>query len=97
MELNGCSVYKKIFWACLFCILLFTLKSFAQQPYDNNVYNASIKSVEFNAISNTGIFPIINLGTDEKVILAFDDLRGGSRNYSYTIEHCDTRWNSSNL
>ncbi|MCS3735737.1 DUF5103 domain-containing protein [Mucilaginibacter dorajii] len=85
---------KKI--VCLLSFVAFSLKSFAQDAYDNNVYNPAIKSVEFN---NTGknVFPVINLGSDDKVLLAFDDLRGGSRNYYYTIEHCDSKWNSSNL
>ncbi|MGF7042210.1 type IX secretion system plug protein domain-containing protein [Mucilaginibacter lappiensis] len=79
-------------------ILLFVFqKSFAQSPYNNNIYNSAIKSVEFYNTKKQGSFPAIALGSDEKVQLAFDDLRGGSRSYSYTIEHCDTRWNSSNL
>ncbi|SDF60572.1 protein of unknown function [Mucilaginibacter pineti] len=81
----------------LFLLTFLTLRSFAQTPYDNTVYNTAIKSVEFYNTRKQGDFPVINLGTDEKVLLAFDDLRGGSRTYNYTIEHCDTRWNSSNL
>jgi hypothetical protein len=81
----------------LFILLFVTVKSFAQTPYDNNVYNSAIKSVEFYNTKKQGSFPVINLGSDEKVLLGFDDLRGGSRNYYYTIEHCDTKWNSSNL
>lgn len=42
-------------------------------------------------------FAIIKLNSDEQVELDFDDLRGGSRYYYYTIEHCDGDWNSSNL
>ncbi len=30
-------------------------------------------------------------------MLTFDNLAGGTQNYSYTIEHCDADWNSSNL
>jgi hypothetical protein len=83
---------------CYLLVLLFTtLRGFAQSPYDNNVYDPAIKSVEFYNTQKQGSFPVIALGSDEKVMLAFDDLRGGSRNYYYTIEHCDTRWNSSNL
>jgi nitrogen fixation protein FixH len=81
-------------------IILFTLLSLtalAQSPYNNNVYSSAIKTVEFYNTAKQGSFPVINLGSDEKVLLAFDDLRGGSRNYSYTIEHCDANWNSSNL
>lgn len=72
-------------------------QTFAQSPYNNNVYSSAIKSVEFYNTAKQGSFPVINLGSDEKVLLAFDDLRGGSRNYYYTIEHCDANWNSSNL
>ena len=79
-------------------IFLFVFqKGFAQSPYNNNVFNSAIKSVEFYNTQKQGSFPVIALGSSEKVQLAFDDLRGGSRNYYYTIEHCDTRWNSSNL
>jgi hypothetical protein len=31
------------------------------------------------------------------VTLAFDDLQGASRDYYYTLEHCDALWRSSNL
>jgi hypothetical protein len=83
-------------FVCLLSFVAFSFRCFAQTPYDNNIYNAAIKSVEFNSTGKQP-FPVINLGSDDKVLLAFDDLRGGTRNYSYTIEHCDTKWNSSNL
>lgn len=70
---------------------------FAQTPYDNNVYRPEIKSVEFYNTAKQASFPIIGLGSDEKVLLAFDNLKGGSETYSYTIEHCDANWNPSNL
>ncbi|SEO05430.1 protein of unknown function [Mucilaginibacter gossypiicola] len=82
---------------CLIFFTILSLNSFAQSPYNNNVYSPAIKSVEFYNTAKQGSFPVINLGTDEKVLLTFDDLRGGSRNYYYTIEHCDANWNSSNL
>ena len=78
-------------------LLLFTINSFAQTPYDNNVFNPAIKSVEFYNTAKQASFPIINLGSKEQVLLAFDDLRGSSRNFYYTIEHCDENWNSSNI
>jgi len=70
---------------------------FAQSPYDNNVYRPEIKSVEFYNTAKQASFPVIRLGSDEKVLLAFDNLKGGSQTYNYTIEHCDANWNSSNL
>jgi hypothetical protein len=79
-------------------LLLFTaVNTFAQNPYTNNVFNHAIKSIEFYNTSKVGSFPVINLNTAEQFLLAFDDLRGGYRNYYYTLEHCDHKWNSSNL
>jgi hypothetical protein len=78
-------------------LLFVTLKTFAQTPYDDNVFNAHIKSVEFYNSKKEGSFPIITLQSGEQALLAFDDLRGGRRNYYYTIEHCDSKWNSSNI
>src|SRR5260221_6213709 len=78
-------------------LLLFNSNTFAQSTYDNNVYHPYIKSVEFYNTAKQPSFPAINLNSSEKVLLAFDDLRGGTQDYSYTIEHCDANWNSSNL
>jgi hypothetical protein len=81
----------------LFILLLFiTLKSFAQS-YSDSVYNAHIKTIQFYNTKKEASFPVITLQSDEQVQLAFDDLRGSVRNYYYTIEHCDSKWNSSNL
>ncbi|MDB5016375.1 MAG: hypothetical protein JWQ84_1207 [Mucilaginibacter sp.] len=84
-----------------FCVLinLFFLSShsFAQSTYDNAVFYHEIKSVEFYNTVKQSSFPIITLGTSEKVQLAFDNLQGGTQTYYYTLEHCDANWNSSNL
>lgn len=86
---------RKIFFAAVFS--LFCFSAFAQTPYENNVFKPEIKSVEFYNTKKEASFPIIILGSQEKVLLAFDNLMGGSKDYSYTIEHCDAEWNSSNL
>ncbi|HEY0246414.1 MAG TPA: DUF5103 domain-containing protein [Mucilaginibacter sp.] len=80
-----------------YIIILLSIKTFAQTPYDNNVLNPAIKSVEFYNTAKQASFPAITLGSKDQVLLAFDDLRGDSRNYYYTLEHCDENWNSSNL
>jgi len=82
---------------CLFFLTFFCASAFAQTPYDNNVYHPEIKSVEFYNTAKKASFPIITLGSSEQVMLAFDNLKGGSENYYYTLEHCDAEWNSSNL
>jgi hypothetical protein len=75
----------------------FAAKTFAQSTYDNGVFQSNIKSVEFYNTAKQSSFPAITLGSGDRLLLAFDDLQGGSKNFSYTIEHCDMNWNSSNL
>jgi hypothetical protein len=65
--------------------------------YTDQVYRGSIKSVECYNAAKQGSFPLIHFRTDEQLLLAFDDLEGRSRNYYYTIEHCDSQWNTSRL
>lgn len=71
----------------------------AQQPfvYDNQVYNTQIKTVQcFNAQKEQSL-PVITLGSSEKLSFSFDDLRGGSKNYWYTVEHCTYDWKPSGI
>ena len=83
---------------CAIFLISIWLKGFAQSsPYENNVFNPAIKSVEFYNTQKNPSFPIINLNSAEQVELEFDDLRGGTQYFYYTIEHCDGDWNSSNL
>jgi hypothetical protein len=65
--------------------------------YDDKPYLPSIRSVELYNRSREQSIPVITLGSADELLLAFDDLRAGSRNLFYTIEHCDANWNSSRL
>ena len=65
--------------------------------YANYEYLPEIKTVSFYNIKKEQSFPIYTLGSDEELLLSFDDLRPGSRNLYYTVEHCDANWNSSRL
>ncbi|RZA03587.1 MAG: DUF5103 domain-containing protein [Sphingobacteriaceae bacterium] len=73
------------------------MRAFAQPVYDNQVFNGSIKSVEFYNTTKQGSFPVYTLNSKEQILLGFDDLRGGGRNYFYTLEHCNSQWKSSNI
>ncbi len=65
--------------------------------YENFTYIPEIKSVEFYNRNKEQSVPVYILGSQDNLILGFDDLRTGSRNISYSIEHCDSEWNSSRL
>ncbi|RKR82674.1 uncharacterized protein DUF5103 [Mucilaginibacter gracilis] len=82
----------------LFFILFFIKAStLAQVTYDDRVYLPGIKSVEFYNTSKAQSFPVINLKSSDVLLLAFDDLKGGTRYLNYTIQHCDANWNPSQL
>ena len=79
-------------------LISITQAAFAQSPqYDNQVFMSGIKTVELYNTKKEQSFPLIELNSREQLQLAFDDLHGSSRNFYYTVEHCDETWNSSNL
>lgn len=65
--------------------------------YDNINYLPSIKSVQLYPVGQENAFPIIELFSDDQLMLAFDDLRGDVRNFYFSLEHCDANWTPSRL
>jgi len=67
--------------------------------YANSVFDENIRSVEIFKEGWDLTFPVIQLGTDDRIILRFDDLNTSNRtkNYTYTIVHCEADWRSSDL
>ncbi len=65
--------------------------------YDDISYLPEIRSVQLHNAQQEQSFPVIRLNSDEQLFLSFDDLRADIRNYFYSIEHCNAKWESSNL
>ncbi|MCB0401444.1 MAG: DUF5103 domain-containing protein [Flavobacteriales bacterium] len=65
--------------------------------YDDFTYNDSIKTVLFHNTKSELSYPIINLNSGEKLLLSFDDLGRGYKNYYYSLTHCNANWTPSNL
>lgn len=84
----------------LFLFVALTANAFGQSNslvYDNKIYQPAIKTVECYNTKKEQSFPIIALNSDETITFAFDDLRGGTKNYSYSIEHCTADWKPSRI
>ncbi|MGI4729431.1 MAG: DUF5103 domain-containing protein [Janthinobacterium lividum] len=81
----------------LLILLLSTQILCAQTSYQNAVYQTNIKTVELYNSQQENSFPIIGLRTNDVLLLSFDDLNGGTKNYYYTIIHCDADWKPSGL
>lgn len=83
-----------------FILTLYVGLALAQNPvlvYDNKIYQPHIKTVECYNTKKEQSFPIIALRSGETITFAFDDLNGGNKNYSYTIEHCSNDWKPTRI
>lgn len=81
-------------------VFLFGLNSVAQGSkyyYENAVYNENIKTVlmfrEGFELSN----PVLELNEDAVLLFKFDDFSEDTKDYYYTVIHCDANWNESFL
>jgi len=63
----------------------------------NKVFKQNIKTVLFHREGWDMSPPLINLGSQEKLKLSFDDLDADKKDYLYTIVHCDAGWKPSEL
>lgn len=83
----------------LFLCLFASLSVSAQDDinFTDDVYLDYIESVKFH---HSGLFtsvPIIDLGSNGQLILSFDDLEAGDKDFIYKIIHCDKNWQPSDL
>ena len=76
--------------------------SFADSYPDNiqfktEILRENIKSVYMHREGWRLGYPIIELNAEVSLILRFDDLSEGIKNYQYKIIHCNSGWTQSNL
>ena len=65
--------------------------------YENQIMKPNIKTVLCHKKEEELSLGIINLGSNDKLLISFDDLNGDRKNYSYTIIHCNSDWTPSDL
>ena len=65
--------------------------------YEDHVYSATIRTVQFFKKGFELAPPIIDLEGQETVVLRFDDLQPNMENLSYTLVHCTANWQPSDL
>jgi hypothetical protein len=59
------------------------------------VHRPNIKSVRFLLEDNPLDYPLVELNSPVKLVLQFDDLDADSKNYFYSITHCNSDWTVS--
>jgi len=65
--------------------------------YKNKIFYNNIKTFVCHKAKDEMSIPIINLKTNNKLIISFDDLDGDIKDYYYSIIHCDFNWYRSDL
>ncbi len=78
-------------------ILLTFCEYISSQTYTNSVFNNKIKTVQCYKKGWALTSPAIELNSDSQIEIAFDELSGDSKNYYYSVIHCDKDWNESNI
>ncbi len=63
----------------------------------NKIYNSNIKSLLLHRNGWDLSPPLILFNSSEKLKLSFDDMEGGSKEFTYTIMHCNADWKPSDL
>jgi hypothetical protein len=63
----------------------------------NKIYRQNIKTILFYRDGWDMSPPLLLYNSDEHLKLEFDDLEGDTKNYMFTIQHCDKNWNPSDL
>lgn len=91
---------KRLIHLILLQFILFTAGSpsvFSQSinPFQNNT--TYLKTVLLQRGDLELSLPVIKLGSEDQLILRFDDLRSGVHDYSYTVQHCNYDWSPSGL
>lgn len=64
---------------------------------EDSTYSPTVHTVQLFKEGFEMAPPVIQLGSTEALILRFDDLQPSTENLSYTIVHCDSQWQPSDL
>ena len=65
--------------------------------YKNGNLNMQIKTLLCHKKEDELSLPILNLNTDNQLLISFDDLDADIKDYYYTIIHCNSDWSKSDL
>ena len=65
--------------------------------YKNGCLNIQIKTLLCHKKEDELSLPILNLNTDNQLLISFDDLDADIKDYYYSIIHCNWDWTESDL
>ena len=63
--------------------------------YKNETFSSQLKTLLCHKKEEERSLSIINLNSDEQLLISFDDLEADIKDYYYTIIHCNAAWTAS--
>ncbi|MEE4196872.1 MAG: DUF5103 domain-containing protein [Bacteroidales bacterium] len=78
-------------------LLISSLQIAAQGILTDKVGKENIKTVQMFVEGDELSFPVLDLQSEKKLWLTFDDLDGEIKDYYYTLIHCNADWTPSDL
>ena len=81
----------------MFFLLIFIFFSKANSQILNEYFAENIKTVLIQNTKNELLDPIINLNSNEQLLLSFDEIGTNLANYKYSFVHCNSKWERSEL
>lgn len=92
------SPLKPLLLLVISTVFLITVKSQdINKVFTENVSSKNIRTILFYQKGNELSSPNIELNTDQKLILMFDDLDNEVKDYYYSITHCTKDWKLSDI
>ncbi|MDR3704816.1 MAG: DUF5103 domain-containing protein [Paludibacteraceae bacterium] len=77
-------------------ITLFSMNASSQ--YSTKAFQDNIKTIQVNIVGgNKFALPIIELNSDEKLRISFDELSPDMHNLYYSVQHCNADWTASSI
>lgn len=77
--------------------LFISVLGMSAQTLTNKIYQHKIKTVQCHKYGWALSYPIIGLNGDHQIILSFDDLDVETKDFYYTLIHCNENWEPSQL
>jgi hypothetical protein len=69
----------------------------AIQVWENKVFKEGIKTILIYKAGWELSMPVIELNSNDKITLTFDEINQSRKNYSYTVIHCNNKWEQSDI
>lgn len=86
---------KQIFVLVFFSFFLINIQG--QRVFSDWIFDEHIKTVELYSENNPLGEAVLFLNEQQALILKFDELESDYRDFAYTLIHCDTKWQESDL